>query len=150
MNLVKEIVDYVVALERFISEENFSVITQAFITLTEMMQGPCLGNKIAVTQSKIYVVVNRLLVFSSDSMLSNVDFLELQKQAAITARTVMEGEYFPSGIQMLRDSLDVLHMVTHGIHAQSESYSNSWIGVSYGKAAEDFGCVNACDIPVRW
>lgn len=91
-NLVTSLVILLEDLLKKCHEYHFHIITQCFDTLTELIQGPCKGNQIAIIDSKFLEIASRLLSFDekSDSM-SKYKLLKEDVISTIGSRDELSG-----------------------------------------------------------
>ena len=61
VNLVDETLAFTLRLKKYIDYTNVEVAIQAFDTLTEYVQGPCVENQILLNQSSLYEMANDIL-----------------------------------------------------------------------------------------
>eukprot|EP01080_Neovahlkampfia_damariscottae_P000959 gene959-9866_t len=61
VNLIDETLAFTLRLKKYIDHTNVDVAVQAFDTLTEYVQGPCVENQILLNQSSLYEMANDIL-----------------------------------------------------------------------------------------
>ncbi|KAG2373818.1 hypothetical protein C9374_011703 [Naegleria lovaniensis] len=94
IDLISEIVDYLVALEKKLDSDNVDIAVQGFKTLIEFVQGPAAFNQDLVgTSRKIYPrLINEIMSKSyDDSKLTKQQELELKKQITLLLISLLEG-----------------------------------------------------------
>lgn len=94
IDLISEIVDYLVALEKKLDSDNVDIAVQGFKTLIEFVQGPAVFNQDLVgTSRKIYPrLINEIMSKSyDDSKLTKQQELELKKQITLLLISLLEG-----------------------------------------------------------
>jgi hypothetical protein len=91
-DIVTEISIYLVDLcTSGVSGDNIEQMTQCIETLTELMQGPCKGNQITLSSSKLPATCNKILIMRQFPGCESGQRLQLHESTANTLLALLEG-----------------------------------------------------------
>ncbi|KAL9655967.1 hypothetical protein ABK040_007588 [Willaertia magna] len=108
VDLVNECLQYTIALEKYLSMDNIDIANQAFITLTEFIQGPCHENQLALGMSpKLYYISNKII---SNDFLRDITLessLSLKYLMVLMLSSLIEGSSDNQIIDLMKNSLNI-------------------------------------------
>jgi len=112
VNIVEECLNFIVALEKDITVDNIETAIQAFDSLTEFVQGPCLATQQVIGLSpKFYFVCNEIMSKDYRGVLKLDKTLELKDAMFITLTSLLEGSNNQKIAAMMRESLNFIDIM---------------------------------------
>eukprot|EP00299_Pterocystis_sp_00344_P020311 c9964_g1_i1.p1 GENE.c9964_g1_i1~~c9964_g1_i1.p1 ORF type:complete len:1731 (-),score=431.55 c9964_g1_i1:75-5267(-) len=91
-DIVTEISNYLVELSSSgVTVDNIDQTIQCIETLTELMQGPCKGNQVALASSKLPSICNKILLLKDFPGCEDKQWMQLHESTAITLLALLEG-----------------------------------------------------------
>ncbi|KAL9643554.1 hypothetical protein ABK040_010167 [Willaertia magna] len=107
VDIIEECLNFVVALEKDITSDNIDTAIQAFASITEFIQGPCLHNQNVIGLSpKFYFVCNEILSKDYKGILHLGPALELKFAMSVTLTSLLEGSNTQKIASVMRESLN--------------------------------------------
>ncbi|EFC39952.1 predicted protein [Naegleria gruberi] len=108
-DLITEIIEYLIALEKKLDADNVQVAIQGFKTLTEFVQGPAVFNQNLIgTSNKIYPrLINEIMSKTyDDSKLLKEQELDLKKEITLFLISLLEGRNTVT-LEFMKNSLNL-------------------------------------------
>ena len=116
VNLVSECIDYVISLFKYLNNDNIENFIQAFDTLNEMIQGPCVETSLELASStRFLTVINEILKTKSFDPDENSDFPQDQDYEFEHVNTMDELELLEKIIILLSSMLEGNNLVSKGL-----------------------------------
>eukprot|EP01080_Neovahlkampfia_damariscottae_P010070 gene10070-2491_t len=116
INLVQECLEYTLSMKKYINSSTVDIAYQAFQSLTEFIQGPCIENQLLFNNTQLYYFANDILSneYNSDKQkLTILERINLKKELMILLNSIIGESYQPEVYELMTNSLDIQVIISN-------------------------------------